>query len=122
MSISTNCTGLKSLNLNWCKQISDTSIISVSTHCTGLQSLSLLQMLVSSPSLRVAQDSRNWMFHGPPLLKPLLYPELRTALDYSYLILMNAMNSVMMSYVMNSVLYLSYELPSCPSIPPFRSD
>ena len=40
ISISTHCTALQSLNLEWCF-ITDKSIISISTHCTGLQSLNL---------------------------------------------------------------------------------
>ena len=38
-SISTHCTGLVSLNLYGCRQITDSSIISISTHCTKLRHL-----------------------------------------------------------------------------------
>ena len=41
IAISEHCTGLQSLNLNDCEQITDASIISMSTHCTGLEKLHL---------------------------------------------------------------------------------
>ena len=41
ISISTYCTGLQSLNLYYCDQLSDASIISISTHCAGLKELNL---------------------------------------------------------------------------------
>ena len=39
--ISEHCTNLKSLKIGDCCEITDVSIISISTHCTGLQSLNL---------------------------------------------------------------------------------
>jgi len=39
ITISEYCPNLKSLRINYCDQITDASIISISTHCTGLQSL-----------------------------------------------------------------------------------
>ena len=41
MSISKHSTNLESLKINYCSRITDASIISISTHCTGLQSLNL---------------------------------------------------------------------------------
>jgi len=45
ITISEHCTGLQTLNLQGCHQITDASIISISTYCTGLQSLNLLECL-----------------------------------------------------------------------------
>jgi len=41
ISISSHCTGLQSLNVSGCDLLSDASIISISSHCTGLQSLNV---------------------------------------------------------------------------------
>jgi hypothetical protein len=46
----------------------------------------------------------------------------KSTLDYSILILMDARDLVVTSYVVHSSLYPSYELSSGPSIPPIRSD
>ena len=41
ITISLHCHELKSFKIDYCRQISDVSIISISSHCTGLQSLDL---------------------------------------------------------------------------------
>ena len=48
ISISTYCTGLQSLNLSSCDQITDASIKSISVNCTGLQSVNLERYYQSS--------------------------------------------------------------------------
>jgi len=52
--ISTHCTGLQSLSLNFCRLITDTGLITISEHCPNLQSLKIYNCdLITDASITV---------------------------------------------------------------------
>ncbi len=51
MLISTHCNGLQSLHLEYCRQITDASIISISENCTGLKELYVYATKITDTSL-----------------------------------------------------------------------
>jgi hypothetical protein len=51
ISISTHCTGLQSLILDRCQQITDVSVLSISENCTGLKELFVSLTSITDASL-----------------------------------------------------------------------
>jgi len=98
ISISTHCNGLQSLNLWDCHNITDASIISISENSTGLKRLDVVRTRITDACLVAIA---------------------KNCTGLQYLVLMIVLSLVVISCVMNSSQYPSYELSFCLSIPAF---